>query len=135
MQRIYGNRAPRLMQQPPVRYPHAYAKQVMAIATLSEIYNNPDVFRGVVKIRKGLACRMILESGDLEGIFAWFNKLAAGIAARVPPLDPCASRTTQVCKIAVDMTTPAGKAFGTSRTRVVLYSVPVLLSAAYLYRR
>ncbi|CAM9496045.1 unnamed protein product [Ectocarpus sp. 12 AP-2014] len=109
--------------------------QVMAIATLAEIYNNPDVFRGVVKIRKGLACRMILESGDLEGIFSWFNKLAEGIAARVPALDPCASRTTQVCKIAVDMTTPTGKALRTSRTRVVLYSVPVLLSAAYLYRR
>lgn len=107
----------------------------MAIATLAEIYNNPDVFRGVVKIRKGLACRMILESGNLEGIFSWFNKLAEDIAARVPALDPCASRTTQVCKIAVDMTTPTGQALGTSRTKLVLYSVPVLLSAAYLYRR
>ena len=28
--------------------------QVMAIATLNELYGNPKVFTGVVKIRKGL---------------------------------------------------------------------------------
>lgn len=107
--------------------------QVMAIATLAEVYNNPEVFRGVVKIRKGLACRMILESGDLEGIFAWFNKLARGIASRVPASDPCASRTLQVCAITVEMTNQAGKTSG--KAAWVLYSVPLLLSAAYLYRR
>lgn len=107
----------------------------MAIATLSEVYDNPEVFRGVVKIRKGLACRMILESGDLEGIFAWFNKLAAGIAKRVPASDPCASRTREVCKVAIEMTNPTGKAKGMSGSTWVLLSVSVLLSASYLYRR
>lgn len=107
----------------------------MAIATLAEVYNNPEVFRGVVKIRKGLACRMILESGDLEGIFAWFNKLAGGIAKRVPSSDPCASRTAEVCKIAMEMTNPSGKAQGMNGRTWVLLSVPVLLSAAYVYRR
>lgn len=105
----------------------------MAIATLAEVYNNPEVFRGVVKIRKGLACRMILESGDLDGIFAWFNKLAGGIASRVPASDPCASQTKKVCKTTVGMTNQAGKTGG--MTTWVLYSVPVLLSAAYFYRR
>lgn len=33
--------------------------QVMAIATLADLYNNPLVFTGVVKIRKGLAVRLI----------------------------------------------------------------------------
>jgi farnesyl-diphosphate farnesyltransferase len=33
--------------------------QVMAIATLAELYNNPLVFTGVVKIRKGLAVLLI----------------------------------------------------------------------------
>lgn len=36
--------------------------QVMAIATLSELYNNPKVFTGVVKIRKGLALRLLNET-------------------------------------------------------------------------
>lgn len=109
--------------------------QVMAIATLAEVYNNPEVFRGVVKIRKGLACRMILESGDLEGIFAWFNKLAGAIAKRVPPSDPCASRTLEACNTASEMTKPSREAKGMSGTAWLAFSVPVILSAAYLYRR
>lgn len=106
----------------------------MAIATLAEVYNNPEVFRGVVKIRKGLACRMILESGDLEGLFSWFNKLAGAIAKRVPPSDPCASRTLEVCNTACEMTKPR-EAKGMTGTALLAFSVPVILSAAYLYRR
>ncbi len=107
----------------------------MAIATLAEVYNNPEVFRGVVKIRKGLACRMILESGNLEGIFAWFNKLAGSIARRVPASDPCADRTLDACKIACEMTAPSKEAQGMKGPAWLLVSVPILLSAAYLYRR
>lgn len=109
--------------------------QVMAIATLAEIYDNPDVFRGVVKIRKGLACRMILESGDLDGIFAWFNKLVGSIAQRIPPSDPCAARTAEACKTALDFTCPTGKARGWSTSALVAYSVPAIIASAYLYRR
>ena len=36
----------------------------MAIATLDKVFSNEDVFTGVVKIRKGLACKLILESND-----------------------------------------------------------------------
>lgn len=107
----------------------------MAIATLAEIYDNPDVFRGVVKIRKGLACRMILESGDLDGIFAWFNKLVGSIAQRIPPSDPCAARTAEACKTALDFTCPTGKARGWSTSALVAYSVPAIIASAYLYRR
>ena len=45
--------------------------QVMAIATLAELYNNPQVFTGVVKIRKGLAARMILDSNTEDGVYKW----------------------------------------------------------------
>jgi farnesyl-diphosphate farnesyltransferase len=49
--------------------------QVMAIATMAEIYNNPDVFRKNVKIRKGMAARLILETktvADVEKTFLYF---------------------------------------------------------------
>lgn len=36
--------------------------QVMAIATLADLYNNPKVFTGVVKIRKGLAVKLLNET-------------------------------------------------------------------------
>lgn len=42
--------------------------QVMAIATLAEVYNNPEVLKRVVKIRKGTTCRLILESRTLPGV-------------------------------------------------------------------
>lgn len=44
--------------------------QVMAIATLERLYGNADVFRGVVKIRKGEAVRLMSESGDIERVKA-----------------------------------------------------------------
>ena len=36
--------------------------QVMAIATLADLYNNHDVFTGVVKIRKFFAAKLILDT-------------------------------------------------------------------------
>lgn len=110
------------------------ASQVMAIATLAEIYDNPEVFRGVVKIRKGLACRMILESGNLDGIYAWFNKLSRVILSRIPAEDPCAIRTREVCENNILLTGPTDKARGSST--LLLAAVPALLLAgAFFYRR
>ena len=50
--------------------------QVMAIATLTELYNNPKVFTGVVKIRKGLAVRLINGVSNEEGLHKWFFHFA-----------------------------------------------------------
>lgn len=47
----------------------------MAIATLERCYDNPGVFTGVVKIRKGEAVRMMMEATSLDSvkaIFAYF---------------------------------------------------------------
>lgn len=106
----------------------------MAIATLAEVYNNPDVFRGVVKIRKGLACRMILESRDLDGICAWFYKLASGIARRVPASDPSASCTVETCHKAMGLAKPT-KGKGSGMQLALLVGVPVVASFVYLYGR
>lgn len=40
--------------------------QVMAIATLSSCYNNPMVFKGVVKIRKGQAVTLMMEATNMR---------------------------------------------------------------------
>lgn len=72
--------------------------QVMAIATLSELYNNPKVFTGVVKIRKGQTCQLFLDSDTAEGVHKWFNILAASILKRIDPSDPNADKTRAICK-------------------------------------
>lgn len=48
--------------------------QVMALATLVEVYNNPKVFTGVVKIRKGLAARLMLYTQNMEEVTKTFKK-------------------------------------------------------------
>jgi len=78
--------------------------QVMAIATLSEVYNNPKVFTGVVKIRKGLACKLILESKDLNGVHRWFNIFARDILSRIPVNDPNAKATKKICETVINST-------------------------------
>lgn len=53
----------------------------MAIATLERLYNNQEVFRGVVKIRKGEAVRLMNTSSDIERVKAvigyYLNKASA----------------------------------------------------------
>jgi len=46
--------------------------QVMAIATLTECYNNPKMFEGVVKISKGSTCRIVLETKNIENVYNFF---------------------------------------------------------------
>ena len=60
--------------------------QVMAIATLDKCFNNEDVFTGVVKVRKGLAVSMILDSANLDGVEKWFRTFAAQIKAKANPV-------------------------------------------------
>ena len=53
--------------------------QVMAMATLAKLYNNPEVFTMVVKIRKGLTCKLMLNCSNLDQVHTWFNFFIAKI--------------------------------------------------------
>ncbi|MEM7549258.1 MAG: squalene synthase [Bacteroidota bacterium] len=57
--------------------------QVMAIATLNEIFNNADVFRRNVKIRKGLAAKLILGSSNYDNVRDVFQKMVYEIFSKV----------------------------------------------------
>ncbi|EEC47592.1 predicted protein, partial [Phaeodactylum tricornutum CCAP 1055/1] len=46
--------------------------QVMAIATLDKCYHNVNVFTGVVKIRKGLSCKLLLRTNTLSQVHETF---------------------------------------------------------------
>lgn len=62
--------------------------QVMAVATLDLVCNNPDVLHKNVKIRKGSACRLILESRTLRGCVAIFQRHLRSIKRQIPVQDP-----------------------------------------------
>jgi farnesyl-diphosphate farnesyltransferase len=55
--------------------------QVMAFATLEKVYNNTQVFKGVVKVRKGLSAKMMLNCGDMQAVNNYFNSLASKMQA------------------------------------------------------
>ena len=76
----------------------------MAIATLADLYNNIDVFTGVVKIRKGLALRLMKGVDTEEGLHKWFNRMAMKILKSVPQADPNAEVTRSICTKIISIT-------------------------------
>lgn len=62
--------------------------QVMAIATLAKVYNNPNVLHGNVKIRKGTTCKLILESRNLPGVVSIFREYIRVINHKSSVTDP-----------------------------------------------
>ena len=70
--------------------------QVMAIATLAECYGNGKVFEGVVKIRRGLSARIMLNTQDIFDVAKAFKDFGAVIARKAQEgssSDPSAKNT------------------------------------------
>ncbi len=62
--------------------------QVMAMATLNKIYNNPDVFRTKVKIRTGLAARLMVETNSMERFNSFMEKFTYKLISKLSAEDP-----------------------------------------------
>ncbi|MBN3318602.1 FDFT synthase, partial [Atractosteus spatula] len=70
--------------------------QVMAIATLSACYNNPQVFQGVVKIRKGQAVTLMMQATNIGAVRVIISQYIQEIRQKVSPTDPTQDRTLQI---------------------------------------
>lgn len=108
--------------------------QVMAIATLERCYDNPGVFTGVVKIRKGEAVKMMMGATTIEKVKAIMHHFTQKIASRIPGDDPNAERTRHICDVALHCTQTSVE-YTTSSIYPPLYmSAAMMLSAmAYNY--
>ncbi len=88
--------------------------QVMAIATLDKCFHNADVFTGVVKIRKGLSCKLINNTNDVAGVHAVFFDFAMNISKTAKKarasgfMDPSFDRTIDICKTICALSRPQG---------------------------
>jgi len=80
--------------------------QVMAIATLAEMYGNHGVFTGVVKIRKGLALLLMEQAKDWQSVHAIFIRFAKEIREKVDPKAPGAMRTIMAIQKILDYDEP-----------------------------
>lgn len=73
--------------------------QVMAIATLEEVYNNPKIFLpGKVKIRKGLACKIMLQCGDIRSALIQTNVHRTSLEKKLKEEDPSYDVTSALLK-------------------------------------
>ena len=73
--------------------------QIMAIATLDKCYDNPDIFTGTVKIRKGLALKIMHSSKTMEDVYYWFHKYVTSIRNKIRDDDPNKGKMLRICNI------------------------------------
>lgn len=62
--------------------------QVMAIGTLSEVYNNPNTFHVKVKMSKTSACRVMLGTASTQQFLVSFREFSEKLLKKLAPNDP-----------------------------------------------
>ncbi|KAF8405311.1 hypothetical protein HHK36_010215 [Tetracentron sinense] len=67
--------------------------QIMAIGTLALCYNNIEVFRGVVKMRRGLTAKVIDRTKSMSDVYGAFFDFSCMLKSKVEKNDPNASKT------------------------------------------
>ncbi|XP_062025155.1 squalene synthase 2 isoform X2 [Rosa rugosa] len=67
--------------------------QIMAIGTLALCYNNIEVFRGVVKMRRGLTAKVIDRTRTMADVYAAFYDFSSILKSKVDKKDPNATKT------------------------------------------
>lgn len=91
--------------------------QVMAIATLAACYNNYQVFKGVVEIRKGQAVTLIIDAINMPTVKAVIYQYLGEIYHRIPKSNSSSSKIRQIispirtqnlpsCQLTPEATTP-----------------------------
>lgn len=71
--------------------------QIMAIATLAKVFNNPDVFTQNVKIRKGMAAKIMVYTYDMQFTLNEFRRHLESIRAMANPA--CESYTEVIKQV------------------------------------
>ena len=71
--------------------------QVMAIATLNECFNNPNVLVKNVKIRKSMACQMIMHAVNPNEAANMFRDNLRKMHQKCPPSDPNFAKLSILC--------------------------------------
>ncbi|XP_072120780.1 squalene synthase isoform X1 [Mobula birostris] len=103
--------------------------QVMAIATLAACYNNPQVFRGVVKIRKGQAVTLMLGATNIGAVKGMFQQYAQVIGQKVPGAGKCGAETQQIVMKVESLSQTEGQLMSRSNLSPIYLSLAMFLVA------
>ncbi|KAL2082192.1 hypothetical protein ACEWY4_022010 [Coilia grayii] len=110
--------------------------QVMAIATLSACYNNPMVFQGVVKIRKGQAVTLMMQATNMAAVKSIIAQYSQEMLQKVCVSDPSRERTLHMLSVIQERSlcqdSLASRAHTHTHTHTHTPLSPFYLSAAML---
>ena len=71
--------------------------QIVAIATLEKCFDNSDVFKRNLRIRKGLALKIMETSRSIEDMYLWLRTFIISIKNKIRHNDPNKARLIEVC--------------------------------------
>ncbi|XP_023570406.1 squalene synthase [Octodon degus] len=103
--------------------------QVMAIATLAACYNNQQVFRGVVKIRKGQAVTLMMDANNMPAVKAIICQYMEEIYHRIPSSDPSSEKTRQIISTIRTQNLPSCQLVARSHYSPIYLSFVMLVAA------
>ncbi|XP_072490490.1 squalene synthase isoform X3 [Notamacropus eugenii] len=103
--------------------------KVMAIATLAACYNNQQVFKGRVKIRKGQAVTLMMEATNMPAVKAIMYQYMEEIDQRIPSSDPSSSKTKQIISSVRKQNLPSCQLLSRNHYSPIYLSCAMLLVA------
>lgn len=109
--------------------------QVMAMATLAEVYANPAVFSGVVKLRRGKTAVLISRATSVDLVHELFFQSAVGMRSACAPADPSVEETRAALERIIRRTLPHVPATPDLTVPNRLSIVAFVTLSSYLLRR
>ncbi|XP_032711645.1 squalene synthase isoform X3 [Lontra canadensis] len=106
-----------------------WPQEVMAIATLAACYNNQQVFKGVVKIRKGQAVTLMMDATNMPAVKAIIYQYMEEIYHRIPSSDPSSGKTRQIISTIRTQNLPNCQLISRSHYSPLYLSFVMLLAA------
>ncbi|XP_058020819.1 squalene synthase isoform X1 [Ahaetulla prasina] len=103
--------------------------QVMAIATLAACYNNQQIFKGVVKIRKGQAVTLMMDATNIHAVKTIMYQYMEEIYQKVPSTDPSSAKTQQIVHTVQSMSLPSGTLVSRTHYSPFYFSCIMILAA------
>ncbi|XP_069584467.1 squalene synthase isoform X2 [Ranitomeya imitator] len=103
--------------------------QVMAIATLAACYNNQQVFKGVVKIRKGQAVTLMMDATNIQAVRAIMYQYVNEIYQKIPLTDPSSGRTQNIVSTVQKLSLSSGPLVSRHGFSPIYLSCAMLLAA------
>ncbi|XP_051146412.1 squalene synthase-like [Andrographis paniculata] len=82
--------------------------QIMAIGTLALCYNNIGVFRGVVKLRRGLTAKIMDRTKTMSDVYGAFYDFSLMLKSKVDDKDPNARKTKDRLEVILKLCRDSG---------------------------